>query len=573
MPRPLPCLWLLPLAAALSACSVTLPSSGGGSALPPTQTQPVSGYIETPAGTSLQAVSSQAVNWNAPHVPGVVLVQGGSLTPARASSALAGFSAQLALKGVFSVRVPAGQRARNLAAELAKRGLQVQPDYVYSPQAFTPPNDPGYPGPGNPGIDIGSSSYYQSYLTEIGAAGAWQALSKAGLSQDYLNNPVITAVLDTGVNTFASDLARRLLPGENFCEYGSQGCTTPSTTAQLDDVQDTPASQASDGGHGTDTTGIIAADGNNNLGITGMTWGGQDLLPVKVFGEDCSQSPCTMSATTTSVAKGLNYAVQRGAKVVNMSLGIAGITSDPTLDPVIQSAYNKGVVLIAAAGNDGSGGVEYPADNPYVLSVGAVTSGNQLSCFSAIPAVIGGQAQANVNLVAPGGDAPGDAISQTSCASDSNPDPEDILSLAYLHSGDTADYNLWAGTSESAPQVAGTVAMMLAADPNLSPYQVAEILTETATVIPGKSNQPGYGAGLLNAAAAVQAAISDYFNGTPPLQNQPPTSYVAQVFAYPLGGERSGGQRPGSHVQRGQPGRLQPEPAPGQLPARGQHHR
>ena len=144
-------------------------------------------------------------------------------------------------------------------------------------------------------------------------------------------------MLDTGADGGHADLQGRPLGGKSFVDASA---TTDS------------------GGHGTATTGLIGAATNNGVGLAGVTWGGQTLLPVKVLGTD--------GGSTSVIAQGLNYAVAQGAKVINMSFGVEGNPGDPALDSALNTAAQS-AVLVAAAGNTSGDGVYYPASNPNVI--------------------------------------------------------------------------------------------------------------------------------------------------------------------------------------------------------------
>lgn len=155
------------------------------------------------------------------------------------------------------------------------------------------------------------------------------------------NPSVVVAVVDTGVQPDHPDLGT-LVPGYNFVTPG--------------------ASTADDYGHGTAVAGIIAAQGNNGIGIAGTCWK-CEIMPVKVLGSDGS-------GTESAVADGITWATDHGADVINLSLG--GPTPSQTLADAVSYAEARGVVVVAAAGNSDSSAVSYPAADSGVISVGAV---------------------------------------------------------------------------------------------------------------------------------------------------------------------------------------------------------
>ncbi len=376
-----------------------------------------------------------------------------------AAEALSGIRTQvLGTAELTLAYTPAGHSDADFAAELTASGLSAQPNYIY--RALSVPNDPGYPG--NAGVRIGNVSYDQDYLTRIGAQAAWDKLTALG----KLPVGAIVAVLDTGVDTGHEDLAGRLLPGRDFCSALSESSVC---TGEDDDPSD--LTSGSESGHGTSSAGLIGAVGNNGKGIVGLTWTGRTLLPVKVFGELGASS----GATTSSLTAGVNYAVAQGARVINMSLGLRGVNTDPALATALAAASRQ-ALLVAAAGNTPGEGLYYPASDPNVLAIGALGKTDVLASYSARPK----PGQKQLDLVAPGGDQGGGS---------------EILTTNLSSQG---KYTLRAGTSEAAPLVSGAAALMLGLRPDLSAAQVRALLIGTAKTVTGGK--------LLDVGAALQAA-------------------------------------------------------------------
>lgn len=345
------------------------------------------------------------------------------------------------------ITTPAGQSDEALAAHLEARGLSVQPDYVYNSLAV--PNDPGVPG--NTGVNVvtalGARKMYQTYLTRTSVPQAWDFLIACGKTPAAAT----TAMLDSALDTSHPDLQGRIVNRASFL-----GESDTSTTD-----------------HGTATTGVLAATADNGSGLAGVTWRGP-LVSVEVLSE--------VGASTSALARGVNYAVQKGARVINMSLGTTRVRSDPALDNVL-SAAAQSAVLVAAAGNTPDDGVYYPASHPDVIAVGAVgRSDATLACYSARPSAT---LTRRLDVVAPGG------ASYGGCSAAAVTD--DMLLLS---SG--GGYALQAGTSFSAPLVSGVAALMRAANPGLSAAQTRSLLLSSV-------NRAG-GLPLLDAEAAVKAA-------------------------------------------------------------------
>jgi len=465
----------------LSLLTAVLVGCGGTETPDPSGSATLSGTVNLPAAVSLSlAAPSGMPDWSRPHVPGRVLVTG-TAPQTGALSTLSLNGQQVAVQPVKGTPwqaavTPAAQSDEGYAAQLASAGYTVQPDYLYS--ALTLPNDPGFPG--GKGVTVNGSAQTQAYLTRINAASGWQTLQDAAQSLGGAK----VAVLDTGADLAHPDLAGRLLDGYDFGDQDSD----PSEDA------------TSDAGHGTGTTGLIAALSNNGVGISGLTWTGQTVLPVKVFSGT--------AASTSALTAGLNYAVQRGARVVNMSLGLIGSNPDPALGSAIQAAAQADVLMVAAAGNTAGDGLYYPAADPNVVAVGALGDSDDLACYSARPK---GSDKA-LDLVAPGGNA---GTGTSTCYSFSG---TQILTLTTTRNG---SYTLEAGTSEAAPLVTGAAALVRAARPDLSAAQVLGVLRNSArTVAGGKLLDVGAAVNLAKVAAA--GAARPYTLTVTALQNGQP---------------------------------------------------
>src|ERR1700675_1740513 len=152
---------------------------------------------------------------------------------------------------------------------------------------------------------------------------------------------VVVGVLDTGVDPEQADLRGKLVAGYDY----------------VNNDQD----PSDDNGHGTAVAGIVAANSDNEIGVAGYCWACR-LMPVKVVGADGT-------GFASGLAQGIIWATDHGARVLNLSLG--GPVEDATLAAAAQYAWLHGVLVVAAAGNEGGPTVDYPAAFPNVLSVGA----------------------------------------------------------------------------------------------------------------------------------------------------------------------------------------------------------
>jgi subtilisin family serine protease len=260
------------------------------------------------------------------------------------------------------------------------------------------------------------------------------------------------AVIDTGVQANHPDLAGRLLPGHDFV-----------------DDDDNPE----DGdGHGTHVSGIVAANAGNGVGVSSVAPAAM-VLPVRVLGNDGS-------GTVDDVARGINLAVTRGAHVINLSLGqeIALVGSDPEFEAAVDRALDRGVVVVAAAGNSGVPVCEQPSGRGRLLCVGAVDRRGMRSFYSSFGMGLG--------VVAPGG--------STLPLRDEN-----VLST-WVNGG----YREQAGTSQAAPFVAGVAALLVSR--GLSGQAAVNRIVATARDAGPAGPDAEYGAGIVNARAAVSGA-------------------------------------------------------------------
>jgi subtilisin family serine protease len=263
------------------------------------------------------------------------------------------------------------------------------------------------------------------------------------------------AIVDSGVQADHPDLAGRIGPGYDFVDH--------DTTPQDGD------------GHGTHVTGIIGAASGNGVGIESVA-PGATLMPVRVLGDDGG-------GNIDDVARGIDWAREHGADVVNLSLGsdvpLVGATGGDSFDAAIRRAIAAGIVVVAAAGNNGVPVCEQPAAGDGLLCVGAVDRRRQRSFFSSFGAGLG--------LVAPGGSGASSAGSQVG---------EDVLSS---YSGST--YRELAGTSQAAPHVSGVAALLVAR--GVRGQAAVKRLLATATDLGTPGTDAEYGAGLVDARAAV----------------------------------------------------------------------
>jgi subtilisin family serine protease len=261
-------------------------------------------------------------------------------------------------------------------------------------------------------------------------------------AKGYTGKGVVVAVLDTGVDYNHEDLRNNIWT--NTKEIAGNGVDDDGN-GYVDDVRgwnfsDNNNNTLDQNGHGTHVSGTITAQ-RNNYGVTGIAYDAK-IMPVKVLND-------AGSGSYNGIANGIYYAVNNGANVINLSLG--GSFSNRTLQNAVEYANSKGVVVVMAAGNDGSSRPGFPARyaNNTGIAVGAVDRNNNLADFS-------NRAGTNqlAYVTAPG---------------------VDVYSTVPNN-----QYASFSGTSMATPHVAGVVALMLSANPNLTPAQVRQIITETA---------------------------------------------------------------------------------------------
>lgn len=271
----------------------------------------------------------------------------------------------------------------------------------------------------------------QYYLREVNAPQAW------GIT---VGSALLVGVLDTGVDVNHPDLNGKVLSGADANDV---------------DLNDSI-------GHGTEVSGIIAANTNNNQGIAGVSWNTK-VLSLKIT-DDFGQ------ARVSNVVSALDQAYQKGVRIVHISLSTNQFSQ--TLKDAIKQAHDKGILIISTAGNSGIKELRYPAAFDGVIGVGAVDETKQKEFYSTT-----GE---HVSLVAPGTSIYTTSINFT--------------------------YDKVTGTSFAAPQVSGAAALIWSIAPKLTNDEVRNILSSSADDlgVPGKDQQYGYG--LLNIEKAVEMA-------------------------------------------------------------------
>ena len=259
------------------------------------------------------------------------------------------------------------------------------------------------------------------------------------------------------------------------------------------DLVDDDADASDENGHGTHIAGTIAQTTGNRTGAAGVAPDAA-ILPVRVL-------DAAGAGVGSDVIAGFAHAVANGADIINISLTAP---RDAGLCEAAARAIGDGVVVVAAAGNDGSD-VAYPAACPGVIGVSATTFDGQLAPYS--------NRGVAVTIAAPGGDN----------GADSNLDdaPDGVLQYTFIRS--IGGYSYWSGTSMAAPHVAGAAALVKSAAPALTPEAVKDLLVTTAFDLGAPGADTSFGGGVLDIARAVRAALDqstpiiDVPQGLPPV--------------------------------------------------------
>lgn len=402
------------------------------------------------------------------------------------------------IPGVYKLKL---KNKKLFAIERLVEELKQDPDVAsvspnYFRQAFITPNDPLY-----------SQQWHlnQSNNFDINAPEAWDIQTGSAT--------IVTAVIDTGVYINHPDLRDSLYvnPGED----GLDGSGLNKRTNGIDDDQngyvddwqgwdtttcneynlDTgeclqPKNSGNNPndetmGHGTHVAGIIAATPNNQLGVAGVNWGTK-ILPIKVLNPQGF-------GTCEDVIAGMYYAAYLKANVVNLSLG-GGSGSDPCdgEESAVNYMIQKGGVVVAAAGNDGSTYKSYPAGFDNVIAVGAVDTEGQHVNFSNYGSW--------VDIVSPGVNILSTMV------------PNLVLSTNCADT-DGDGYAACSGTSMATPVVSGIVGLLLSQQSTLSAAEISNILANSATDIPPLGKDLLTSFGIVNA----QKALIEMDTALPPI--------------------------------------------------------
>jgi serine protease len=318
----------------------------------------------------------------------------------------------------------------------------IEPNYIYEANAIIldggkVPNDPLYGKQWN--------------LRSINVESAWQETKGDG---------VTVAVIDTGVTRVPDLQKTEFVSGYDFVNDRTQA--------------------TDDNGHGTHVAGTIAQSTNNNYGVAGIAYEA-NIMPLKVLDS-------YGSGTVADIAEAIKFAADNGAGVINMSLGGGG--ESQLMKEAIDYAYNKGVVIIAAAGNSNQNSAGYPARYPRVIGVSALDASGEKAPYSNFGA--------GVDISAPGGSTAG-----------GNEAGGILQNTIDAETGESI-FAAFQGTSMASPHVAGVAALIKAMGVE-EPEQIANILKQSSRAIE-QDPLNHFGSGQLDATAAVQLAAKGQLN-------------------------------------------------------------
>ncbi len=319
------------------------------------------------------------------------------------------------------------------------------------------------PGPTEPGYPNDPMYPKQWHMRQIGMPEAWKLAD---------GNGVIVAVLDTGV-AYQNRGKFTLLPDLKGIEFVKPYDFVSNTTNADDDH-----------GHGSHVTGSIAQVTNNGIGVTGVARNVR-IMPLKVLSAGGSGS-------VGGIADAIRYAADNGAKVINMSLG--GAFPSAVLKKAVKYAYDKGVTVVCAAGNESRSKVGYPAAYPGAIAVSATQNDEAITFYS--------NYGKDIDIAAPGGN------TRSADGGRNNPDGGVLQNTIEIGNPAKNDYYAYMGTSMASPHAAG-VAALVVGEGVTDPAAVEKVLQDTARKPANQTyNRDKYGAGIIDAPAAVKAARS-----------------------------------------------------------------
>lgn len=406
------------------------------------------------------------------------------------------------------IELPAGKDEILTIEDLSKLPFVVAAEPNMVTRVDLEPNDPYFQGT-NPATypyqwalkNIGQTPPTGTNDADIDAPEAWNISTGS--------SDVIIAILDTGIPMQNGSLSHpdlddpnKIIIGRDFIE------TLPSDTTVRDDA-----------GHGTHVAGIAAAESNNGTGIAGVAWNCK-IMVIQVFD---GYGNGTWAAFYNGVKYAVDYQNNNPGKKVVINFSGGGGPSQQLLDAVIY-AYNSGVPIVAAAGNDDYGTVSYPAAySPFYSNVIAVSATDQNDVISSYSNI-----GSEITVAAPGGwgiiwDGNVGRFNTTGNLGknifSTTPNYPFNLQTDPSYPGDpystdvTQNYGYLAGTSMATPLVTGITGLLLSVNSNLTPAQISNILKQSADDKGSPGRDDYYGHGRVNAYQAIKYCL-EFYGGT-----------------------------------------------------------
>lgn len=382
---------------------------------------------------------------------------------------------------IYIIKFPQGTNIQQVIDEYYKTGEieYAEPDHKGS-------------GGGTLGVIPNDQYYFRQWgLKNDGTFSLSPSMAGADIDMENAwsieqgDNNIVVGVIDSGTKLDHPEFTGRIWT--NFNEIPNNGIDDDNN-GYIDDVKgwdfaNTDNNTTDDFGHGTNVAGIIGANGNNSIGYAGVDWNCK-LMILKGLDN-------TNSGFYSWWTDAIYYAVDNGAKVINMSLG--GISTSTTLQNAINYALNKNVVVVVSTGNANSNVIQYPSGFNGVIAVGSTNSNDTRSSPFFWSSTSGSNFGSHISVVAPG---------------------NYIYGLNYQSNTNYGSY--WGGTSQATPLVSGLASLLLAQNPNRTSAQIKSIIETTAEDQVGNSSEdtPGwdqyYGHGRINAfnALSVSTGIS-----------------------------------------------------------------
>lgn len=334
-------------------------------------------------------------------------------------------------------------------------------------------------------------SSWQWQLDSLGCYGAWSYVRCA--------HSVGVAVIDTGCNVTHADLADNI-----------EGAYNSVNTTARNDVTDNV-------GHGTHVAGIISAETNNGIGVSGVSYNAY-VIPVKASGYMYKNSYQDDGFFyTDGLVQAYSYIIANASKynikVVNMSLGGRISSENDMLLAAIDTAYSDGILTVCAAGNSDGGTFPYYA-----------YPGDYATCVSVINITSSGSRNSGSNYTTSDITAPTSTTSDVNGTKDISAPGTDIYSTT-----SNGSYGYMTGTSMASPMVAGVAALVFASNSSLTPQQCKSILYSTATDLGTTGWDREYGYGEVNALAAVIKANSASITGDSSVLKGKTATYAASL--------------------------------------------